>query len=79
MEMQLNVDNTMNETMKSEVVDNRLEETQDYLTIGYLENDESYQEESEKGNSIAFFITIGICVVVGIVLGIIFGRKSALK
>ncbi len=34
---------------------------------------------SSNGGFIVLWITIGVCILLGIVLGIIFGRKSAMK
>lgn len=42
-------------------------------------NDTSLSQKSNAIPQIWLYISIGICIVIGIILGIIFGKKSANK
>ena len=45
-----------------------------------VENVEYINDENVSiNNNVALWVTIGVCAVIGIVLGIILGRKSAMK
>ena len=66
----MGVDTIENNT--ANVTDSKLEE----ISV----SDDSFQSENTThGNMMAFWITISLCILMGIVLGIILGRRSALK
>ena len=49
-------------------------------SVKMLNGEEEYDNNAiSSGNSVYFYITIGVCIILGIVLGIIMGKKSALK